>query len=63
MYVMQVQMYAQNNLGMEVAPDQLVGGIPASVIAELGQLPPGAENELNALGLMDEDGDDDEYDA
>lgn len=61
MYVMEVQMYAQNNLGMEVPPDQIVGGIPPAIMAELNQLPPGVENELNALGFNDDD--DDVYDA
>lgn len=63
MYVMEVQMYAQQNLGMEV--DQVVGGIPPAVLAELQNLPPGAEDDLNALQLMGlNDNDDDEvYDA
>lgn len=54
-------MYAQNNLGLEVPPDQIVGGIPPAIMAELNQLPPGVENELNALGFNDDD--DDVYDA
>lgn len=56
-------MYAQQNLGMEV--DQVVGGIPPAVLAELQNLPPGAEDDLNALQLMGlNDNDDDEvYDA
>lgn len=62
MYVMEVQMYAQNNLGLEVPQDQMAGGIPASVMAEMGNLPPGAEHDLNAMGLMGDD-DDDVYDA
>lgn len=65
MYVMEVQMYAQQNLGEDVSPDQVVGGIPPAVMAELQNLPPGAEDDLNALQLMGlNDNDDDEvYDA
>lgn len=61
MYVMEVQMYAQNNLGMDVPQDQIAGGIPASVMAEMSQLPPGEMNDLNAMGLWGPD--EEEYDA
>lgn len=61
MYVMEVQMYAQNTMGLEIPPDQVVGGIPPNVLADLGNLPPGTtENELQAM--MNDD-DDDVYDA
>lgn len=62
MYVMEVQMYAQNNLGMEVTQDQIVGGIPPSVISDMAVAPPGAVDDLNVLGILAED-DEVEYDA
>lgn len=60
MYVMEVQMYAQQNMGVDVPPDQLAGGIPPGVLAEGGLLPAGAEEDLRAIGIID---DDEEYDA
>lgn len=65
MYVMEVQMYAQQNLGLDVPPDQIVGGINPQIMAELQNLPPGGEDDLNALRLMgmNADEDDELYDA
>lgn len=50
-YVMEVQMFVQNSLGVRLPPDQLAGGIPATAIPEMRET------------LDDADDEDDLYDA
>lgn len=64
-YVNQVQRYAEQNLGMDVAPDQVAGGLSPQAIAELGYLPSDDEEDLRAMRIMglSNNDDDEEYDA